>query len=88
MTRKIPEFRSNEEAAAFLDQDLSDLDFAQFQPVSFEFSNKAAQINMRVPQSLLDAVKDRAKARGLPYTRYIRELIERDLKRQGSASKI
>jgi predicted DNA binding CopG/RHH family protein len=38
-------------------------------PVRFEFEPKAAQINMRVPQSLLDALKERAKRRGIPYTR-------------------
>ena len=78
--RKVPEFTSDEEAEAFLDQDLSGLDFSQFKPVSFEFAAKAAQINMRVPQPLLDAVKSRAKARGVPYTRYIRELMERDVR--------
>ncbi|HTV32939.1 MAG TPA: CopG family antitoxin [Methylocella sp.] len=36
---------------------------------------------MRVPQPLLDAVKNRAKARGIPYTRYIRELMECDVSR-------
>jgi predicted DNA binding CopG/RHH family protein len=79
MKRKVPKFHNDEEAAAFLEQDLSDLDFAQFKPVSFEFASKDAQLNMRVPQSLLDAVKARARARGIPYTRYIRELIERDV---------
>ena len=49
--------------------------------VSFEYAAKAAQINMRVPQPLLDAVKDRARARRIPYTRYIRELMERDVQR-------
>ncbi len=78
--RKVPEFTSDEEAEAFLDQDLSGLDFSQFKPASFEFAAKAAQINMRVPQPLLDAVKSRAKARGVPYTRYIRELMERDVR--------
>jgi predicted DNA binding CopG/RHH family protein len=33
----------------------------------------AEQINMRVPKPLLAAVKARAKARGIPYTRFIRE---------------
>ncbi len=80
MKRKIPDFKSDAEAAAYLEQDLSDLDFSQFRPVSFEFAAKAAQINMRVPQPLLDAVKVRAKAMGMPYTRYIRELIERDVR--------
>ena len=74
----VPRFASDQEAIDFLEQDLSELDYSQFKPVSFEFSAKAAQINMRVPQRVLDAVKLRAKARGLPYTRYIRELMERD----------
>jgi predicted DNA binding CopG/RHH family protein len=32
---------------------------------------------MRVPKTLLVAVKDRARARGIPYTRFIRETLER-----------
>ncbi len=79
MVRKVPTFKSDAEAAAFLDQDLSGLDFSQFMPASFEFGSKDAQLNMRVPKPLLDAVKQKAKARGMPYTRYIRELIEKDL---------
>jgi predicted DNA binding CopG/RHH family protein len=77
--RKLPKIRTDEEAEAFLMQDLSDLDFSQFKPMHFEFEKKEAQVNMRVPQPLLDAVKDRAKARGIPYTRYIRMLMERDI---------
>ena len=34
---------------------------------------------MRVPESLLEAVKDKAKARGIPYTRSIRMLMEQDI---------
>ena len=37
---------------------------------------KGLQINMRVPKPLLAAVKARAKARGIPYTRFIRETLE------------
>ncbi len=79
MTRKVPDFKTDAEAENFLDQDLSDLDFTQFKPVRFEFEMKSAQLNMRVPQPLLDAVKHRAKARGIPYTRYIRHLMEQDI---------
>ena len=46
-------------------------------PATFEFQAKAAQLNMRLPQTLLEAVKDQAKARGMPYTRFIRETLER-----------
>ena len=79
MSCKIPKMTTDEEAEAFLDQDLSDLDFSQFKPVRFEFERKSAQLNMRIPQPLLDAVKVKANERGIPYTRYIRELMERDV---------
>ena len=68
---------TDEEAEAFLEQDLSDLDFSQFKPARFEFEKKDEQINMRVPRPLLAALKARAKARGIPYTRFIRETLER-----------
>lgn len=84
MNRKVPHLRTDEEAEAFLEQDLSDLDFSQFKPLRFEFERKGAQLNMRLPQRLLDAVKARASARGIPYTRFVREALERAI---GSATK-
>jgi len=56
---------------------LSNLDFSQFKPARFEYERKDQQINMRVPKPLLAAVKARARARGIPYTRFIRETLER-----------
>jgi predicted DNA binding CopG/RHH family protein len=79
MSHKVPKMTTDQEAEAFLDQDLSDLDFSQFTPVRFEFERKSAQLNMRIPQPLLEAVKAKANERGIPYTRYIRELMERDV---------
>jgi predicted DNA binding CopG/RHH family protein len=76
MKKKLPLLKSDKEAEAFLDQDLSNLDFSQFKLVRFEFEKKDEQINMRVPKPLLAAVKARAKARGIPYTRFIRETLE------------
>jgi predicted DNA binding CopG/RHH family protein len=75
----VPRLRTDKQAAAFLAQDLSDLDFSQFKPARFEFEKKDEQINMRVPKPLLAAVKARAKARGIPYTRFIRETLEQAL---------
>jgi predicted DNA binding CopG/RHH family protein len=82
MSKQVPHFKTDEEAEAFLEQDLSDLDFSQFKPIKFEFSPKAAQLNMRLPEALLDAVKTRAKEQGIPYTRYIRQLLEHDISRR------
>jgi len=75
----VPTLRTDEEAEAFLEQDLSNLDFSQFKLARFEFEKKDEQLNMRVPKPLLDAVKARAKARGIPYTRLIREILEQAL---------
>ncbi len=76
MKTKVPRLRTDEQAEAFLAQDLSKLDFSQFKATRFEFEKKDEQINMRVPKPLLAAVKARAKARGIPYTRFIRETLE------------
>ena len=77
--KKVPRLTSDEQAESFLDQDLSKLDFSQFKPVQFEFAPKAARLNMRLPEKLLVALKERASAKGIPFTRYVRELIERDV---------
>ena len=79
--KSIPTFRSDEEAEAFLDQDLSEYDLSQFKPMHFELEPKSASLNMRLPAALLDAIKARAKARGIPYTRYVRMLLESDVAR-------
>ncbi|RFU13375.1 hypothetical protein DZD18_07360 [Rhodobacteraceae bacterium W635] len=75
--RLVPEMTTDEEAEAFLDQDLSDLDFAQFQPLDWERMPKTARITMRVPEALVTALKARAKERGIPYQRLVREAIEK-----------
>ena len=77
MKKKVPRLKTDRQAEAFLAQDLSNLDFSQFKPARFEFERKDEQINMRMPKPLLAAVKARAKARGIPYTRLIRETLEK-----------
>ncbi len=79
--RKVPHFDTDEELEAFIEGDLSDLDFSQFKPVHFEFAKKTAQVNMRLPEALLEAVKQRSVARGIPYTRFIREALEQAVSR-------
>ena len=83
MAKKIPTFESDAEAERFVDTaDLTEYDLSGATPVRFEFEKKVAQINMRVPRSLLDAVKASAQARGIPYTRFIRETLERAVTRK------
>jgi predicted DNA binding CopG/RHH family protein len=80
--KTIPAFNTDAEAERFVDDaDLSEYDLSGFRPMRFEFEKKAAQINMRVPTTLLEAVKTKAKLRGIPFTRYIRMLMEQDVSR-------
>ena len=79
--KTVPPMTTDAEAEAFLDRDLTDLDFAQFKPVSWEVEPKSARINMRLPEKLMAASKLRAKERGIPYQRLIREALERELAR-------
>ena len=63
---KLPTLTTDEAAERFVaEADLTAYDLAAFTPTHFEFEKKAAQINMRVPKPLLDAVKTRALRRSL-----------------------
>ena len=75
--KAVPKMTTDEEADAFLNQDLSTLDYSQFKPLDWERQPKTARINMRVPAPLLDAIKARAEERGIPYQRLIREAMEK-----------
>jgi len=77
--KSVPVLTTDEDAEAFLDQDLSTLDPAQFRPMRFESLPKSARITMRLPEPLITALKARAKARGIPYQRLIREALEREV---------
>ena len=79
MKRKVPRLRSDRAAEAFISRDLSDLDFAQFQPMRFEFQPKTERVNMRLSKPLLAAVKKRAAKQGISYQRYIRQTLERSV---------
>ena len=78
--RKLPVARTDRAAEAFVGRaDLTRYDLSGLQPVRFEFAPKSARLNMRLPEELLAAVKDAAAESGVPYQRYIRQLLERAL---------
>jgi predicted DNA binding CopG/RHH family protein len=78
--KNVPAFTSDEEAGAFLDQDLTDyLHLESFSAVRFEFLPKTKQVNLRVPEPLLEAVRQKAKQEGISYQKYIRRAIEKAL---------
>ena len=76
----MPSLRSDAEAEAFVaTADLSQYDLSGFKPMRFELEPKTAALNMRLPESLMQALKRKAKARGIPYSRYVRLLLEQDV---------
>ncbi|HTY48767.1 MAG TPA: BrnA antitoxin family protein [Steroidobacteraceae bacterium] len=78
--KKFPILKTDEEAEAFIENsDLTEYDLSELKPVRFELRRKEARINMRLPEELLQAVKSAAKQHGIPYQRYIRQVLEQAL---------
>lgn len=83
-TKPMPSLPSNDAAEDFVaNADLTSYDLSGFKPMHFEIEPKSAALNMRLPASLLEALKSKAKAKGVPYTRYVRMLLENDVGRSG-----
>jgi predicted DNA binding CopG/RHH family protein len=77
MRKKIPTFKSDRAAAAFVDKaDLSQYDLSGARLVRFEVKPKDKSINLRLSEELYDAVRERAARAGLPYQRFIRLMLE------------
>jgi predicted DNA binding CopG/RHH family protein len=88
MKRPVPKLETDDQAESFVETaDLSQYDLSGLKPAQFEFQPKAAQLNMRLPQTLLEAVKASAKARGIPYTRFVRETLEQAVAGRGLPSR-
>jgi predicted DNA binding CopG/RHH family protein len=78
--RPLPRLESDQEAERFVEEaDLRDYDLSGFRPTRFEFERKSTQVNLRMPEGLVKALKERARKRGIPYQRLIRETLERSL---------
>ena len=75
--KKLPRLKSDKAAEDFVaNSDLADYDLSNMRMVRFEFEPKTERVNMRLPRTLLDAVKARAAKQGIPYQRYIRQALE------------
>jgi predicted DNA binding CopG/RHH family protein len=78
MKKKIPSFKTDEEAEAFVaTADLSNYDLSGAQLVRFELKRKDKSVNLRLPEDLLTAVRNHAQRAGIPYQRFIRLVLER-----------
>jgi predicted DNA binding CopG/RHH family protein len=83
MKKKLPTLASDEEAEAFVaDADLSEYDLSGMIPMRFELRPKDKSINLRLPEQLLEAIRNRATRAGIPYQRFIRMALERALQDQ------
>jgi len=80
MKKKIPTFKTDEEAENFVTTaDLSAFDLSGARLVKFEFKPKDTAISLRLPEDLLKAVRSKAKTEGIPYQRLIRQALEREV---------
>lgn len=80
--KPLPLFSSDEEAEDFVGSaDLTDYDLSALTPTRFEFSSKDTRVNMRMPSELLEQVKATAAKKGIPYQRFIRQVLEQALHR-------
>lgn len=80
MKKKFPVFKTDAEAEAFVDTaDLREYDLSDMTPMRFELRRKDKSVSLRLPEKLLEAVRNRAQRAGIPYQRFIRMAIERAL---------
>lgn len=82
MSKPLPKLNNDQEAEDFLEQDLTDyLVPENFTKTTFEFAPKDKSITLRLSSELLIAIKNTAKAQGMNYQKYIREVLERSVLR-------
>jgi len=86
MKKKVPRFKTDQEAEQFLNRDLTDyLNLKNFTPVTFELLPKTRQVNLRFSEPLLNAVRQRAAQEGISYQKFIRRAVEGSLKKKPKA---
>ena len=75
-----PVLTSDKAAEEFVETvDLTEYDWSAMKPTRFEFQVKNKQVNLRMPEGQLEAIKSEAKRRGVKYQRFMRELLERGM---------
>ena len=80
MKKQFPTLNSDEEAEEFVaNADLTEYDLSGMVPMRFELKRKDKTVNLRLPETLLNAVRDRAAKEDMPYQRFIRMALEKAL---------
>ncbi len=80
--KRLPILHTDEEAEDFVaNADLTQYDLSHRITLSeLERRLKDASIHLRLPQGQLDYIKAEAEKRGIPYQRFMRELMERGMR--------
>lgn len=78
MARKLPPLETDEAARDFLENtDLSDyLDRASMTPLTREFEAKNKALTLRLSETLLDDIRKKAAALGMPVQKFVRMTLE------------
>ena len=77
MSKRVPRFRTDEEAERFLDQDLTDyIGRDSMEVVHFELKPKDTAVSLRLSGDLLKEVKSIAGREGISYQKFIRHAVE------------
>ncbi|MEZ4754653.1 MAG: CopG family antitoxin [Bdellovibrionota bacterium] len=85
MSKKIPKFKTDEEAAEFIEQDLSEyIEANEFYPMKFEFEKKEKTMTLRVSENLLNAIKEASRKRDMSYQKYVRYVLEEAIKKDAA----
>ncbi|MCP5265146.1 MAG: hypothetical protein H6934_03500 [Burkholderiaceae bacterium] len=85
MKKRLPRLRTDTQAERFVaEADLTEFDLGDMKPMRFEFARKEARVNMRLPDALLTAVKSAADDAGIPYQRFIRQVLEEAVSRRNA----
>ncbi|MBY0611800.1 MAG: BrnA antitoxin family protein [Beijerinckiaceae bacterium] len=80
MKKKLPTLKTDEKAEDFVaNADLTEYDLSGMVPMRFELKRKDKTVNLRLPETLLNAVRDRAAREDMPYQRFIRMALEKAL---------
>jgi len=78
MKKKLPKLKTDKEAEEFIkDSDLTEFDLSGGKHVRFEFQKKDKAVTLRIPEGLLEAVKETAAHEKIPYQRFIRKALEK-----------
>lgn len=87
MNKPFPLLATDDQIEALMESDLSlYLTPENLKRMPFEREAKSERVNMRLPKSLLDAVKAHAEALDVPYQRFIRAVLERAVTEKSNVS--